>query len=376
MLFDAAELQLAPCSEQVLARMPAGLREHTGIETHAAVVEIRTGVHTLLPRAAAELGDLRDRLDRAAGEMGLRCACAGTYPLAMPEHVALSQAPRYRTIARSMRGLVHHPPTMAVHVHVGVPDPDDAVRVLNGLRPAVPLLLALSANSPFCQGRDRGFASQRATIFGGFPRTGTPRAFADYEQYVEVVDALLGSGALPDPTFLWWDLRLQPRFGTVEVRVMDAQMDLADTTAIVALVQSLARMVLEEGEWQPQVPAEVLAENRFLAARDGMDGRLIDFAGGCLRPAGAIVEALLQRCDPHARALGCAEELSLVHELAALNGAHRQRQCLRTQGSMSGVLEMLAERFSPASRPDSAPSDLPRLPAWTPTPTPAQSRAA
>ena len=136
------------------------------------------------------------------------------------------------------------------------------------------MLLALSANSPFSQGRDSGFASARTVIFQGFPRTGTARRFADYTDYVEAVDPLIASGALPDPSFLWWDVRLQPPLGTVEVRVMDAQSSVADSAPLIALVQSLAPLMLEGEPPNGATAPEILAENRFLAARDGLQAKL------------------------------------------------------------------------------------------------------
>lgn len=362
MILDAGGLGLAQRGEQVLARMPGRLRDHAGAETHAAVMEMRTGAHQLVPAAISELAELRAEMSRTLARMGLRSASAGTYPLALTRAVELSQGSRYRMIARTMRALAHRPPTMALHVHVGVPDPEGAIRVLNGLRSAVPPLIALAANSPFCEGRDGGFASERTAIFQAFPRTGLPRAFDDYEEYVRAVDALIDSGALPDPTFLWWDLRLQPALGTVEVRVMDTQVEVADTAAIVALVQSLAQMALE-GDAEPPAAPEVLAENRFLAARDGMQARLIGARSGALEPVGVTIDALIRRCRPHAERLGCAEELELAHGLAAANGACRQRRRARMHGGLGGVLEMLARRFSPpmevrAGRPGAS------LPAW------------
>ncbi len=362
MILDAGGPGLAQCGDQVLARMPGRLRDHAGTETHAAVMELRTGAHQLVPAAISELAELRAALSATLAETGLRSASAGTYPLALAQTVALSRGPRYRKIARTMRALAHRSPTMALHVHVGVPDPEDAIRVLNGLRSAVPPLIALAANSPFCEGRDGGFASERTAIFQAFPRTGLPRAFEDYEEYVRAVDALVESGALPDPTFLWWDLRLQPALGTVEVRVMDAQMEVADTAAIVALVQSLANMALE-GELESWGAPEVLAENRFLAARDGMQASLIGERSRALEPVAATIDALIRRCRPHAELLGCAEALETARGLAAANGACRQRRRALMHGSLGSVLEMLARRFSPlAELPAGRPE--PSLPAW------------
>src|SRR4029079_16243157 len=158
-------------------------------------------------------------------------------------------------IQRTMADLARREPTFALHVHIGVPDPDRAIRLLNRLRAHLPMLLALSANSPFWQGRATGLASTRTSVFGAFPRTGIPRRFDSYADWVETVDTLLRSGAFPEPTFLWWDVRPQPALGTVEVRVMDAQTDLDATAGLVALVQSLAPLEIERGP----APGELLA---------------------------------------------------------------------------------------------------------------------
>jgi carboxylate-amine ligase len=244
-----------------------------------------------------------------------------------------------------MRVLARREPTMALHVHVGVPAAEDAIRVLNGLRRNLPVLLALSANSPFWQGRDSGFASARTLLFQAFPRTGAPRFFSAYDDYVEAVDPLIASGAIPDPSFLWWDVRLQPALGTVEVRVMDAQSTVGDTAPLVALVQSLARLELE-GDGTPPAPgAEVLAENRFLAARDGMDAWMIELTAGQLIPAREMLADLLARCRPHALALGCADDLDQVQRLAAANGADRQRALVAGHGRLDQLVADLAGLF-------------------------------
>ena len=150
-----------------------------------------------------------------------------------------------------MRELARREPTFGLHVHVAVPEPDAALRALNAVRAHLPVLLALSANSPYWQGRDSGLASARTPIFQAFPRTGPPRAFRDYAEYVEAIDVLMRCDAIPEPTFLWWDARLQPRFGTLEVRIMDAQTRVADTAAIAALVQCLVKLEAEREPGEP-----------------------------------------------------------------------------------------------------------------------------
>jgi len=332
MLLDPSDYSLSESSDGVLRRLSRELAAYMRPETHAAVVELATGIHVQVAVAVAELAALRSRLSRELREMGIAVASAGMHPLAAARETRVSGSERYRMVADSMRSLANREPTLALHVHVGVPDPDDAVRLLNGLRPAVPVLLALSANSPFSRGRDTGFASARTLIFQAFPRTGTARRFADYADYVRAVEPLIASGGLPDPSFLWWDVRLQPALGTVEIRVMDAQSTLTDTAALIALVQSLARLVLEGEAIGEDVGPEVLAENRFLAARDGLQARLIDPGKGALTPIRALIEELLTRCHPHAAALGCSSELDRVQQLADANGAVRQREWAEEAG--------------------------------------------
>jgi len=345
MLLHPSDWSLAQCSDQILTRLSDELRPHTSPETHAAVVELATGIHSDVDAAIAELASLRNALGHELGSMGLAAAVAGTHPLTVSAETEMSGASRYRLLADSMRVLARREPTMALHVHVGVPEPEDAIRMLNGLRRNMPALLALSANSPFWQGRDSGFASARTLIFQAFPRTGIPRFFAGYADYVETVDALIAPGAVPDPTFLWWDVRPQPSLGTVEVRVMDAQSTLGEVAGLVALIQSLARLELE-GDSPPVVPrAEALGENRFLAARDGMDARLIDSAGRYLIPVREVLDSLLADCRPHALALGCAEALDRVQPLAAANGADRQREFAAGHTHLAPLVASLADRF-------------------------------
>ena len=216
-------------------------------ETHGSALELASRPHATAAAAAAELARLRAGLADDLAPLGLRAAAAGTHPFAQWSEVEVSEGARYQSIYETMRELARREPTFALHVHVAVPDADAAVRALRGMRVHVPLLLALAANSPFWQGRDTGLAAARVPVFGSFPRVGIPRAFASYGEYVEAVDILLRCDAFPEPTFLWWDVRLQPRFGTLEVRIMDAQTRTADNAALAALVQCAVRLEATEG---------------------------------------------------------------------------------------------------------------------------------
>jgi carboxylate-amine ligase len=259
----------------------------------------------------------------------------------------VSSHPRYRAIGASMRVLARREPTLATHVHVGIADPRAAVRLLNRLRVHLPLLLALSANSPFWQGRATGFASTRTTVFDAFPRTGVARAFRDYADWVGRVDALLRAGAIADPSLLWWDARLQPRYGTVEVRIMDAQTRIEDVAAVAALVQALALCELERPDGSGAGPAanELVDENRFLAARDGMQALLIDAASGTRIAAVDQLDDVLAACRPHAELLGCERELEGVRRLGTANGAARQVEQAHS-GDLRAVVAGLARAYA------------------------------
>jgi carboxylate-amine ligase len=304
----------------------------------------------------SELRFMRAGLSACVRELGLRAAVAVTHPLVRGEEVEVSPGARYQFLHQSLRELARREPTFALHVHVAVPDPELAVRAYNGMRAHMPVLLALSANSPFTRGRDSGLASARTPVFQAFPRTGIPREFASYAEYVEAIDVLLRCGAIPEPTFVWWDVRLQPRLGTLEVRVMDAQTRIRDTAALAALVQCLVRCEALGECAEPELShaPEVLDENRFLAARDGILAQLLDPHRDRCVPASGRLATLVDACWPHAHELGCARELGLLAHLAGDPGATRQR-AIAAESGMTGLLHALQAEFSPP-RPSVLPA--------------------
>jgi carboxylate-amine ligase len=349
MLLDPSDWAVANRIDAVLEALPPGVASHATAETHACVIELRTDPHPTVAGAADELARLRRSLDESLHErLGLRAAAAGTHPLATRSEVAVSSGRRYQEIDATMRALARREPTMAQHVHVAVPGEAAAVRALDGLRRDLPVLLALSANSPYWRGMDSGFASIRTPIFSMFPRVGIPRHFGTYDAYIRTVEPMLRSEAIPEPGFLWWDARPRPQLGTVEVRIMDAQSRVPDAAALAALVHCLVRHHADTP--QPNAAAaELLAENRFLAARDGMHANLIDDRTSQRRPVGDLFAELLKHCRPIADGLDCAAELAGAAALAADPGYARQR----TQAARNGLAELprsLADEFTTANR--------------------------
>jgi glutamate---cysteine ligase / carboxylate-amine ligase len=347
MILQPGDYSLARDTELASRGLFENLSGHAAAETHAAAIELATSPHTTIEEAGAEVVGLRAALVGELERAGLRAAAAGTHPFAMWTDTRVSDGARYQLIFQTMRELARREPTFALHVHVGVADPEAAIVLLNRLRTHVPLLLALSTNSPFWQARDTGLASARTPIFQAFPRVGIPRAFDGYDDYVEAVDQLLRCDAFPDPSFLWWDVRARPHFGTIEVRVMDAQSTAERSLALAALVQTIAHLELEEGYHDSRLvhAPELLDENRFLAARDGIDARLLDPVLEAPVPVLEQLSQLLEAAAPHAQELECESALELLGEIAEFGGAERQRELARGRG-LPGMVGALSAAFS------------------------------
>lgn len=347
MLLDPTDWRLTQRGDEVLSQSSEWLAGRCAAETHEAALELRTSPHATVRDAISELAELRTLLARELDRMGMAAAASGTHPGPLRDPTRVSPSSRYQVIQRTMRGLARREPTFALHVHVGVPDRTSAIRLMNQLRAHLPLLLALSASSPFLDGRATGLASNRTIVFNGFPRTGIPRRFDDYADWVRTLDVLLRSGAIPEPTFLWWDVRPQPRLGTVEIRIMDAQPRLAATAGLTALVQALARLELERG-YAPRALVEadeVLAENRFIAARDGTEAELIEPTTARRVPVARQLNELLAAARPHAEALDAVEELEAVRSLVLAPEPQRQEQLARSAGIPTLVADLSA-RFA------------------------------
>ena len=350
MLLDPNTWDLAQRADELLGVLGDDLAASCSAETNQAAVELATSPCATVGEAMAELGRLRARLARDARAIGLATAAAGMHPGAMVDDPQVSPTARYQLVHRTMRAIARREPTFALHVHIGVADPESAIRLLNRLRAHLPLLLALSASSPLRGGQATGLASNRTILFQAFPRTGLPRRFENYADWVRTVDVLMRSGAIPEPTFLWWDARPQPRFGTVEVRIMDAQPRVETTGALCALVQALARLELEEGFAARELvdAQEALAENRFLAARDGVAAELIDPVRAVRAPLADLVADVLAAALPHASALGAAGELAVIPALVSAPEGPRQ-EALGAAGGIPGLVSDLARRFTSAT---------------------------
>jgi carboxylate-amine ligase len=299
-------------------------------EMHACQVELITGIHTNAGEAARALGDLRSAVvGTGAGLFG-----AGTHPTAEAGDAVITDKERYERI-HYLLGDAVLTPVAGLHIHIGMPDPETAVRAFNGLRRHLPLLQALAANSPFRHGRDTGLASAREVTMRAWPRSGVPRAMRDFADFVAMSEVVTRAAEVPDYTWLWWKVRLHPRLGTVEIRTLDAQTSLADTAALAAFVHCLARFEayrMANANPSRELPPEVLEEGIFRAARFGVDAKLVD-GDYSHRRVPEMVGSLIRDLGEHSDELGCADELAALSELVRRGGgAGRQRAIYEIAG--------------------------------------------
>jgi glutamate---cysteine ligase / carboxylate-amine ligase len=329
MILDAETLDLTNMIESMLESSPA--EELTGEvkpELMESVLEIATTPCTTTGEAGNQLRDLRRRVRQTAEEKGLAIGSAGTHPFAMWEDQRIVARPRYRDLISALRFVARQEIIFGIHVHVGIDDPDKAIHVANGMRVHVPVLLALSANSPFWRADATGLASTRTPIFRAFPRVGIPPTYDDWEDYARRINFMCESGAIQDYTYLWYDVRPHPNLGTVEIRVMDSQTRVEHTVALAALVQALVKELCEHfeaGETLTKYPHEMIDENKWLAARHGLEDELVDLPSQERVGTKQLARRLRDRALEHAQDLGSASDLDAIDDLLSHgNGAERQ----------------------------------------------------
>lgn len=336
MLLDPDGLDLVDRVETFLAAEDGGeFAGYVSCELFQSEVEAHTPVCAGLPQLDRELRRLREHVARQAAELGVCVASAGTHPFALFERQHVTSRLRYRDIIEQIQYPARRELIFGLHVHVGLPTPDAAMRVLAGLRPHVPELVALSASSPFWRGEMTGLASTRQAVFSTFPRSGIPPRFDDYAQFERVIADFEHAGYLQDYTRLWWDVRPHPHLGTLEVRVMDAVPRVDDALALAAYVQSLAKFLLDEGERDGPHEA-LLHESKWQAMRHGLEARV--FAPGGFGPVRDVVTRTLERIRPHAEELDCAEYLAGIERIIAEgNSAERQLDVFAAEKDVAGV---------------------------------------
>ena len=318
MLLDPETLDLSHGIEAILESVSEEQAASVKPELFQSVLEIATTPCANVPEAAAELAELRTMVARIAADHGMLLGAAATHPFALCDDQRIVQRERYIELARELSFIADRELIFGTHVHVGISSPDEAIYVADGIRRYLPLLLALSTNSPFWEGRRTGMHSSRTPVFRAFPRSGVPPHYGSWEIFSGRVGQMIRSGAIDDYTYLWWDVRPHPRLGTVETRIFDQANKVEDTIAFAALTQSLAHRFVaayEDGEPLFEVPWELVDDNKVRAALRGMDGLLLDLAERRHVPAGDLAHRLLEELAPSAAELDCTAELARVETI-------------------------------------------------------------
>ena len=347
MLLDPETFDLVQHVDTVLEAIAGHeFAAHVNPELMQSVLEVATPVCRTPSDVEHRLRQLRAYVTGIAQEKGLRVGSAGTHPFSLFERQRITARDRYRNLVDQMQYVARRELIFGLHVHVAVSDPDTAIQVVNGMLQHLASLLALSASSPFWRGEPTGLASSRQMVFAAFPRSGPPPRFRNYAEYAEVVGQLEKTGCIADYTHIWWDIRPHPRLGTIEMRVCDAVTRLEDVVAIAAFFQAIVKMYCEVYEAGKEVPSwhrMLTTENKWLAARYGLEAPIMDLATGRRNrvPVAQLIRRTLRDVEPHARELGSERELEGIRDILSRgNGADRQ---LRVWNANRDIVEVVRE---------------------------------
>ncbi|MFC0529825.1 carboxylate-amine ligase [Phytohabitans kaempferiae] len=349
LVVDATTRLPVPRAAQVVGDAATALGDRVSGEITTLQLETRTDACDTLEKLAAQLGEARRAVATCARAAGLRVVSTGSAVVAAPVPPPMTTGPRQSLGTATFRGLHDELAICALHVHVEMPSRDHAVAVGNHLRPYLPVLLTLTANSPFWDNRDSGYASWRTMTWSRWPVAGPPPRFDSAAHYDEVVEGLLAAGAMVDRGTIFWDLRPSEKHPTLEIRVADAALTAEEAALYAALVRALVVHLSEavlRGEPAPEVPGELLRVAYWRAARDGLDGHGLDLGTGRLLPAPELVERLATAVEPVLRAQGEHELVTawLDRLLAGGTGARRQREAAGRAGGLAEVVDYVAEQ--------------------------------
>jgi carboxylate-amine ligase len=347
-IIDPATRDLSPGAPRLLERLAGDPQIKP--ELLQAMIEVSTGVCDDLGQVRRELGDGVSRLRDAADALGLTLAAAGSHPFARWRERLVYPSERFESLVDRNRWLARRLMIFGLHVHVGMRDGSHAVAMLNGMLPYVPHLLALSASSPFWQGYDTGLASSRITLFEALPTAGHPCTFRSWPEFQALYAAMVASRAIGSIKDLWWDIRIQPNYGTVELRICDGLPTLTETASLVALVQTLfARLDAEyrNGRVFEPPPYWMLRENKWRSSRWGLDAEIVLDETGRTRLLRQDLDRLLPELEAVAGPLRCAAELRRID--AMISGGlsyERQRRVFARAQQPEAVAEALIREFA------------------------------
>jgi glutamate---cysteine ligase / carboxylate-amine ligase len=349
-IVDPETRELRSHIQEILEGGKVVLKEQIKPEMHQSVVELGTEICQSIEHARTHVVDLRSKLAELADKADLKIASVGTHPFSHWRDQQITQGDRYQEIVRDMQLLARANLIFGLHVHVGIPDREMAIHVMNQARYFLPHIYALSVNSPFWVGHDTGLKGYRLKVFERFPRTGIPDAFESLSEYEDYCKLLVKTGCIDNPKKIWWDIRLHPFFDTLEVRACDAQSRVDDTLAIAALIQAvIAKLhkLLHQNITFRVYRRRLLDENRWRASRYGIDGKLIDFGKETEVETRSLLNELLEFVSTEVNELGTEKEMAHIERIMREGtGADRQLAAWeRTQDMKAVVDQIVAETY-------------------------------
>jgi glutamate---cysteine ligase / carboxylate-amine ligase len=344
-IVDPKTRELRSHIQEILEGGKVMLKEQIKPEMHQSVVELGTEICQSIVDARAHVIDLRSKLAGLADRSGLKIASVGTHPFSHWRDQLITQGERYQEIVKDMQQLARANLIFGLHVHVGIPDRETAIHVMNQARYFLPHIYALSVNSPFWVGQNTGLKGYRLKVFERFPRTGIPDAFESLSEYEDYCKLLVKTGCVDNAKKIWWDIRLHPFFDTLEVRVCDAQSRVDDTLAIAALIQAIIAK-LHKLQWQNMsfriYRRRLIDENRWRASRYGIDGKLIDFGKETEVETRCLLNELLEFISTEVNELGSKNEMAHVERIMREGtGADRQLVAWEHTRNMKGVVDQI-----------------------------------
>ncbi len=343
--------------EQILEDGKMTLKEHVKPEMHQSVVELGTEICSDIKCARAEVTQLRTELATLAARRGLLIASAGTHPFSHWMNQLITAGERYATIVNDLQQIARANLIFGLHVHIGIPDREEAIQLMNQARYFLPHIYALSVNSPFWLGQNTGFKAYRHNIFERFPRTGIPDPFDSLSEYDDYLKLLIETNCIDNGKKIWWDIRLHPFFNTLEFRICDAQSRVDDTIALAAMIQAVVvklHKLLRQNTSFRIYRRRVIEENRWRASRYGLDGKLIDFGRHCEVETRSLIHEILEFIAPEAQELGTEGEMAHIERIMREGtGADRQLAVWEIRHEIKDVVDQIvSETYEGLEVPD------------------------
>ena len=349
-LVDLQTRELASAASDILAEItPIPGEEHPKAkhELLESTVEIITGICSTVSEAREDLAGTLKEVQDAAARRGLGVMCSGTHPFSDWTDQQISPSPRYQQLVEQMQWLARRMQIFGVHVHVGVRSPDKAIPINNALMAYIPHFLSLSASSPYWVGTDTGLASARSKVFEGLPTAGLPYSLSGWDAFEDYMETLISSQTIQSIREVWWDIRPHPNFGTVELRICDGLPTLDEITVIAALSQCLVESFdrqLDKGYTLPQPRMWLVRENKWRAARYGLDAEIVvDDKGNTVQPVRQAILDLAEELVPVARKIGCEDELAQVEQLLDVGASYQRQRAVaaKNDGDLKAVVDSL-----------------------------------